>query len=217
MSSSARKTDPDEAVAGETTRGTKIPSYYVEVEPFGADEVRITLRDAVSDHARWPTYAIYGESGDAALADAARILTRKGWQVTFGARDASDDALTSRGHPGAPSIVDYPRRDDLRGEGYTRDMEQYERDRQEAAATASLCVAQSHGESAENEGVRRVNVKFAPSAYATLERLARRRGKTMSEVLRDAIQLESWLANAEDEGWHVLLERKGRVRELVRP
>lgn len=69
----------------------------------------------------------------------------------------------------------------------------------------------------DDGGVRRVNVKFAPSAYATLERLARRRGKTMSEVLRDAIQMESWLANAEDEGWHVLLEREGRVRELVRP
>jgi len=64
--------------------------------------------------------------------------------------------------------------------------------------------------------VRRVNVKFAPSAYATLERLARRRGKTMSEVLRDAIQMESWLVNAEDEDWHVLLEREDRVRELVR-
>jgi len=70
---------------------------------------------------------------------------------------------------------------------------------------------------ADTAGVRRVNVKFAPSAYETLERLARRRGKTMSDVLRDAIQLESWLANSEDEGWHVLLERKGRVRELVRP
>jgi hypothetical protein len=70
---------------------------------------------------------------------------------------------------------------------------------------------------ADDAGVRRVNVKFAPSAYTTLEGLARRRGKTMSEVLRDAIQMESWLANAEDEGWHILLERKGRVRELVRP
>lgn len=66
-------------------------------------------------------------------------------------------------------------------------------------------------------GTRRVNVNFAPSAYATLDRLAARKGKTMSEILRDAIQLEAWLANAEDDGWHVLLERDGRVRELVRP
>jgi hypothetical protein len=63
---------------------------------------------------------------------------------------------------------------------------------------------------------RRVNVNFAPSAYQALERLAARKGKTMSEVLRDAIQLESWLAAAEDEGWHILLERNGRVRELAR-
>lgn len=65
--------------------------------------------------------------------------------------------------------------------------------------------------------MRRINVNFAPSAYAALDRLARRNGKTMSEVLRDAIQLESWLADATDEGWHILLERNGHVRELVRP
>lgn len=64
--------------------------------------------------------------------------------------------------------------------------------------------------------VRRVNVNFAPSAYAALERLAARRGKTLSDALRDAIQLETWLANAEDDGWHVLLEKDGRVRELAR-
>src|SRR5690349_1214976 len=70
--------------------------------------------------------------------------------------------------------------------------------------------------SAVGASVRRVNVNFAPSAYEALERLAQRRGKTLSEILRDAIQLESWLQAAEDEGWHVLLERDGHVRELAR-
>lgn len=80
-----------------------------------------------------------------------------------------------------------------------------------------VLVDEAHRNDTATTGTRRVNVNFAPSAYATLERLAARKDKTMSEVLRDAIQMESWLANAEDDGWHILLERDGRVRELVRP
>jgi len=62
---------------------------------------------------------------------------------------------------------------------------------------------------------RRINVNFSQSAYETLEQLAAQKGKSMSEVLRDAIQLEKWLTDAKAEGWHVLLEKSGRVRELV--
>ncbi len=64
--------------------------------------------------------------------------------------------------------------------------------------------------------VRRINVNFSRSAYTTLEELAKRRGKSLSDVLRDAIQLEKWLTDAHDEGWHTLLEKDGRVRELAR-
>jgi len=64
--------------------------------------------------------------------------------------------------------------------------------------------------------VRRINVNFSRSAYTTLEELAKRRGKSLSDVLRDAIQLENWLTDAHDEGWHTLLEKDGRVRELAR-
>jgi len=63
---------------------------------------------------------------------------------------------------------------------------------------------------------RRVNVNFSKSAYETLDQLAVIKGKSMSEVLRDAIQLEKWLTDAQEEGWHVLLEKKGQVREVVR-
>ena len=65
-------------------------------------------------------------------------------------------------------------------------------------------------------GTRRVNVNFSDQAYRTLEALATRTGRSMSDVLRDAIQLEKWLADARAQGWHVLLEKDGRVRELVR-
>ena len=65
-------------------------------------------------------------------------------------------------------------------------------------------------------GVRRINVNFSRSAYETLEQLAAAKGKSMSEVLRDAIQLEKWLTDAQAEGWNILFEKDGRVRELVR-
>jgi predicted DNA-binding protein len=65
------------------------------------------------------------------------------------------------------------------------------------------------------KGVRRINVNFSKSAYETLEQLAAQRGKSMSDVLRDAIQLERWLSDARADGWSVLLEKDGRVRELV--
>jgi hypothetical protein len=63
----------------------------------------------------------------------------------------------------------------------------------------------------------RVNVNFSPQAYDTLEKLAQSRGTSMSEVLRDAIALEGWFEDRQREGARILVERNGRVRELVRP
>ncbi len=63
---------------------------------------------------------------------------------------------------------------------------------------------------------RKVNVNFSPSAYATLEKLAETKGKTMSEVLRDAIALEKWFADTTKEGGRILVERPdGKFRELI--
>lgn len=61
----------------------------------------------------------------------------------------------------------------------------------------------------------RINVNFAPSAYEDLKRLADERGQTMSEVLRNAIALEKWFLDARDRGERVMLERDGKVREVV--
>jgi predicted DNA-binding protein len=61
----------------------------------------------------------------------------------------------------------------------------------------------------------RVNVNFSESAYETLDELARRRGKTMSEVLRDAISLEKWFEDTRSEGGRVLIERDGEAREII--
>lgn len=61
----------------------------------------------------------------------------------------------------------------------------------------------------------RVNVEFADSTYAALEQLARRKGKTKAATLRDVIALAKWIEDTRDEGHHILVERKGKIREIA--
>jgi len=65
-------------------------------------------------------------------------------------------------------------------------------------------------------GSKRVNVVFSEPIYQALEDLARSKGVTMAEVLRDAISLEKWFEDTRKEGSRVLVEREGTVREIVR-
>ena len=63
----------------------------------------------------------------------------------------------------------------------------------------------------------RVNVNFSDDAYQALKEIARRRDKTISEVLRDAIALEQWYEETKQEGGRVIVElQDGREREVVR-
>ena len=62
----------------------------------------------------------------------------------------------------------------------------------------------------------RVNVNFSQSAYETLEHLARRKGTTMSEVLRGAIELEKLVQDEREKGSRLLIEGStGKVREVL--
>ena len=61
----------------------------------------------------------------------------------------------------------------------------------------------------------RVNVEFPEKIYAQLERLARTTGKSKAQVIRDALALEAWLQETREEGGHILVERDGKVREVV--
>lgn len=62
----------------------------------------------------------------------------------------------------------------------------------------------------------RFNVNFSEGAYRDLSALAERKGKTMSEILRDAIALERWFDETRREGSKVLVEQTdGKVREVV--
>lgn len=68
----------------------------------------------------------------------------------------------------------------------------------------------------ETNDIKRVTVSFSSNAYQTLEDLARAKGKTLSETLRDAIAHEKWLIDTrEKEGARILIERDGSLREVV--
>lgn len=65
------------------------------------------------------------------------------------------------------------------------------------------------------EPSRRVSATFSESTYQALDELAKRKGSTMAEVLRDAIELEKWVQDLRREGGRVLFERDGKVREVL--
>lgn len=67
----------------------------------------------------------------------------------------------------------------------------------------------------QTKRTHRVNVNFSDAAYSTLETLALDQGKTMSEVLRDAIALEKWFHGVYASGGRVLAEENGRTREIL--
>jgi hypothetical protein len=62
----------------------------------------------------------------------------------------------------------------------------------------------------------RFNVNFSEGAYRDLTTLAERKGKTMSEVLRDAVALERWFDETTRDGNKVLVEQPdGKIREVI--
>jgi metal-responsive CopG/Arc/MetJ family transcriptional regulator len=63
---------------------------------------------------------------------------------------------------------------------------------------------------------RRINVNFSENASTTLEKLAAEKGKSISEVVRDAIALERWFTETTKEGGKILVEHKdGKIREVI--
>ena len=62
---------------------------------------------------------------------------------------------------------------------------------------------------------RRVNVNFSEDAYRSLEELAARRGVTVSDLVREAINLEKWVDDTTRGGGRILVERDGQIREVV--
>jgi len=61
----------------------------------------------------------------------------------------------------------------------------------------------------------RLTVIFADSTYMALEDLAKRKGKSKAEVLRDVISLSKYLEDVKSEGGRILVERGNTIREIV--
>jgi metal-responsive CopG/Arc/MetJ family transcriptional regulator len=62
---------------------------------------------------------------------------------------------------------------------------------------------------------KRITVNFSGELYDTLMEMARRSGKNVSDTIRGAITLQKYLDDARRDGNRILLERDGKVRELV--
>lgn len=62
---------------------------------------------------------------------------------------------------------------------------------------------------------KRVNVNFSDEVYRELSRIAKDRGVTLSDVLRDAVSLEKYVDDTKREGGRLLVERDGVTRELL--
>ncbi len=62
---------------------------------------------------------------------------------------------------------------------------------------------------------KRVNVSFSDEVYQELARIAKERGVTLSDVLRDAVSLEKYVDDTTREGGRLLVERDGETRELL--
>lgn len=64
--------------------------------------------------------------------------------------------------------------------------------------------------------MRRVNVNLPAMIYEALESLAKRRGTTMAEVLKNAVALEAFLERELEQGNHLgVKNQKGEFREII--
>jgi hypothetical protein len=85
--------------------------------------------------------------------------------------------------------------------------------------TRSAVVADSAGEAEESSSetaTRRLNVVFSATAYDKVRQLANDSEKTVSEYVRDALALQKWFDETRANKWRILIEKPGRVREVLR-
>ena len=80
------------------------------------------------------------------------------------------------------------------------------------SVTSQSSRTNQHGASADSS----TSISFSPEAYAELERIARQKGKPVGAIVRDALALEKWFDETRGTGGRVLVERNGRLQELVK-
>ncbi len=65
---------------------------------------------------------------------------------------------------------------------------------------------------------KQINVRFDGGTLEQIEELSELTGKTVSEILRESVNLTNWLYRERDKGTRILLERPDSdLREVVLP
>jgi hypothetical protein len=71
------------------------------------------------------------------------------------------------------------------------------------------------GAAARIPSTKRVTVVFAAKTYEALQRIAARKTANISEALRQSISLTDFIENEVENGARVLIERDGKMTEIV--
>ncbi|HCG00299.1 MAG TPA: hypothetical protein DEV93_07110 [Chloroflexi bacterium] len=58
------------------------------------------------------------------------------------------------------------------------------------------------------------NVTFEPQAFAALQELASRQGKSISQTLGDALALQKYFLDTRQKGGKILVQQNGNIIEL---
>lgn len=80
------------------------------------------------------------------------------------------------------------------------------------AASGSVEFVSPDAPSPEQNQVRRI-IDFSASTYKVLEELAK--GRSIGDALRDAIALSKWFKDAREDGARILVERNGKLKEII--
>jgi hypothetical protein len=61
---------------------------------------------------------------------------------------------------------------------------------------------------------KQINVRFDGPTLAQIEEIARLTGKSVSEILRESVNLSNWLQKERNSGARILIERPGTAEPL---
>jgi predicted DNA-binding protein len=66
--------------------------------------------------------------------------------------------------------------------------------------------------------MKRININLDDKTFEVLENLAKRKGKTMSETLRDGLDLENWFQEVKEDGDKIIVENSstGKTQQIIR-
>lgn len=83
------------------------------------------------------------------------------------------------------------------------------------ADTQQQPVSETPTDSAQDQSTKRVNVIFSNDQYQTLQDLAKKQDISLSDALRQAINVSKLVVDAnEDKDTRVLIDKGGKVQEL---